>query len=136
MGGSVDTNAYQLSPVDTIIILLCLGCVLLLGFLTSWLRKYCNTPHLCSLAFRSGSTSDFFLSGRAMPWWTIGASLFASNIGAEHFVGQAGSASASGMPVGLYEWTAIYLLLMLGWIYAPIYLRCGLTTVPEYFEQR
>lgn len=40
------------------------------------------------------------------------------------------------MPIGLYEWTAVYLLLLLGWIYAPIYLRCGLTTVPEYFEQR
>lgn len=86
-----------------------------------------------------------------MAWWTIGASLFASNIGTEHFVGQAGSASgmrsisavlllmsllASGMPIGLYEWTAVYLLLLLGWIFAPIYLRCGLTTVPEFFEQR
>lgn len=83
-----------------------------------------------------------------MAWWAIGASLFASNIGTEHFVGQAGSAAGSilpvknssktaeGMPIGFYEWSAVYLLLLLGWVFGPVYLRCELTTVPQYFEQR
>ncbi|CAD7696856.1 unnamed protein product [Ostreobium quekettii] len=86
---------------------------------------------------RKGSVADnFFLAGRSMPWWIQAASLFASNIGTEHFVGQAGAAAAGGIAVGLYEWTAAYLLLLLGWFFAPVYLRCSLTTIPEFLEQR
>lgn len=86
---------------------------------------------------KAGDTAkDFFLSGRNMEWWVVGASLFASNIGSEHFVGQAGAAAANGIAVGLYEWTAIFLLLSLGWVFVPVYLRTELTTVPEWFEKR
>lgn len=93
--------------------------------------------------YNSGSNTqsqEYFLSGRSMPLWAVGASLFASNIGTEHFVGQAGSAAASGIAVGMYEWTAILLLLALGWVFAPSYLgyrgESPLTTVPEWFERR
>ncbi|GMH41514.1 hypothetical protein BSKO_09424 [Bryopsis sp. KO-2023] len=78
----------------------------------------------------------FFLAGRNMPWFICAASLFASNVGTEHFVGQAGGAASGGIAIGLYEWTAAYQLLMMGWIFAPVYLRCQLTTVPEFLEGR
>lgn len=78
----------------------------------------------------------FFLAGRNMPWFICAASLFASNIGTEHFVGLAGAGASGGIAVGLYEWTASYQLLMLGWIFAPVYLRCQLTTIPEFLEAR
>ncbi|GMH41228.1 hypothetical protein BSKO_09138 [Bryopsis sp. KO-2023] len=84
----------------------------------------------------SGGAERFFLAGRSMPWWIIGGSLFASNIGTEHFVGQAGTAASAGIAVGLYEWTAGYMILALGWIFAPVYLRCKLTTIPELLEHR
>lgn len=79
---------------------------------------------------------NFFLAGRNMPWYICAASLFASNIGTEHFVGLAGGAASGGIAIGLYEWTAAYELLMLGWIFAPVYLRCQLTTIPEFLEAR
>ncbi|CAD7705318.1 unnamed protein product [Ostreobium quekettii] len=84
----------------------------------------------------SGRADGFFLAGRAMPWWIIAASLFASNIGTEHFVGQAGAGAQHGMAVGLYDWMAAYLILALGWVFAPVYLRCKLTTIPEFLEAR
>lgn len=56
--------------------------------------------------------------------------------GTEHFVGQAGAGAKNGMAVALYEWTAAYLVLALGWIFAPVYLRCRLTTIPEFLEAR
>ncbi|GMH41065.1 hypothetical protein BSKO_08975 [Bryopsis sp. KO-2023] len=90
-----------------------------------------------TLQKRKGTESvGFFLAGRSMPWWIVAASLFASNIGTEHFVGQAGAAAAGGIAVGLYEWTAGYLLLVLGWVFAPVYLKCQLTSIPEYLEGR
>ncbi|CAM9715300.1 unnamed protein product, partial [Discosporangium mesarthrocarpum] len=78
----------------------------------------------------------FFLASRATTWWVVGASIFASNIGTENFIGQSGGAAASGMAIGLYEWTASYLLVLLGWFFAPVYLGCLLTTIPEYAELR
>jgi len=91
-------------------------------------------------ALRSPTTSDaaseFFLAGRSSSWWLIAASLVASNIGTEHFVGQAGAAAYSGVVLSLYEWLAAYLVLALGWFFAPVYLRVGLTTIPQLLEDR
>jgi SSS family solute:Na+ symporter len=78
----------------------------------------------------------FFLGGRDVPWFVMGASLFASNIGTEHFVGQSGAAAEDGMAVSLYEWFAAILLILLGWVFAPIYLKAGIITVPEFLETR
>jgi len=80
--------------------------------------------------------SHYFLAGRSMEWWAIGLSIFASNIGTEHFVGQAGAAAAAGIPVAIYEWTAGLLIFFLGWGLAPMYLGLDLMTVPEWFERR
>nr|XP_006822359.1 PREDICTED: sodium/glucose cotransporter 4-like [Saccoglossus kowalevskii] len=72
-----------------------------------------------------GTMQGYFLAGRAMLWWPVGASLFASNIGSEHFIGLAGTGAASGVAVGAYEFNAMFLLLMLGWVFLPVYMASG-----------
>jgi SSS family solute:Na+ symporter len=84
---------------------------------------------------REKDTADYFLAGRQATWFLIGASIFASNIGAEHLVGLAGSGAGSGMALGHYEMHS-YLALTLGWIFAPFYLRAGIFTTPEFLERR
>lgn len=85
---------------------------------------------------RKATADDYFVGARAMSWPLVGASMFASNIGTEHFVGQAGSAAAGGLAVGLYEWLSVYNILMLAYAFSPLYLRLELTTVSQYVEDR
>jgi SSS family solute:Na+ symporter len=85
----------------------------------------------------TGRTSaGYFLAGRNVGWFVIGASLFASNIGSEHLVGLAGSGAASGVAVGQFEILASLILLMLGWVFVPFYLKSGVFTMPEFLERR
>src|SRR6266545_875460 len=81
-------------------------------------------------------SSDYFLAGRDVGWLAVGASLFASNIGSEHLVGLAGTGAASGLAVGHFEWLACFMLLLLGWLFVPFYLRSGVYTMPEFLERR
>src|SRR2546421_4847939 len=81
-------------------------------------------------------SSDFFLASRDVGWLAVGASLFASNIGSEHLVGLAGTGAASGLAVGHFEWLASFILLLLGWLFVPFYLRSGVCTMPEFLERR
>src|SRR5437762_7220379 len=81
-------------------------------------------------------SSDYFLAGRDVGWLALGASLFASNIGSEHLVGLAGTGAASGLAVGHFEWLACFMLLLLGWLFVPFYLRSGVYTMPEFLERR
>src|SRR5687768_6751379 len=81
-------------------------------------------------------SSDYFLAGRSVGWLAVGASLFASNIGSEHLVGLAGTGAASGLPVGHFELLASLILLLLGWLFVPFYLRSGVYTMPEFLERR
>ncbi|OWK60235.1 Sodium/glucose cotransporter 1 [Lonchura striata] len=83
-----------------------------------------------------GTVGGFFLAGRSMVWWPIGASLFASNIGSGHFVGIAGTAAAGGIAIGGYEWNALIFVVVLGWIFVPIYIKAGVVTMPEYLRKR
>ncbi|XP_030075059.1 sodium/glucose cotransporter 1 [Microcaecilia unicolor] len=83
-----------------------------------------------------GTVGGFFLAGRSMVWWPIGASLFASNIGSGHFVGLAGTASAGGIVIGGFEWNALIVVVILGWIFVPIYVKAGVVTMPEYLKKR
>ena len=80
--------------------------------------------------------SDYFLAGRNIGWFTVGISIFATNISSEHFIGLAGSGSTRGLAVGQIELMAIFTLIFLGWILAPIYLKSGVVTVPEFLEKR
>lgn len=80
-------------------------------------------------------TEDYFLAGRNVGWFIIGASIFASNIGSEHLVGLAGAGAESGMPLAHYELHA-WIVLLLGWVFLPFYARSGVFTMPEFLEKR
>ena len=82
------------------------------------------------------TSSGYFLAGRNVGWFVIGASLFASNIGSEHLVGLAGTGAASGVAVGQFEILAGLILLLLGWVFVPFYLKSGVFTMPEFLERR
>lgn len=82
------------------------------------------------------TSSGYFLAGRNIGWFIIGASLFASNIGSEHLVGLAGTGAASGVAVGQFEILAGFMLLILGWLFVPFYLKSGVFTMPEFLERR
>ncbi|XP_074640673.1 sodium/glucose cotransporter 4-like isoform X2 [Tubulanus polymorphus] len=83
-----------------------------------------------------GSVGGYFLAGRNMHWMLVGGSLFASNIGSGHFVGLAGSGAASGIGIAVFELNAIFILLLLGWIFVPVYIAAGVFTMPEYLRKR
>src|SRR5207247_423221 len=76
------------------------------------------------------------LASRDVAWFAVGASLFASNIGSEHLVGLAGTGAGSGLAVGRFEWLACLILLLLGWLFVPYYLKSGVYTMPEFLEKR
>ncbi|MGA2034224.1 MAG: sodium:solute symporter [Thermoguttaceae bacterium] len=81
------------------------------------------------------TAADYFLAGRNLGWWVIGASIFASNIGSEHVVGLAGSGSKDGVAMAHYELHA-WCLLMLAWVFVPFYARSLVFTMPEFLERR
>nr|XP_034302667.1 sodium/myo-inositol cotransporter 2 isoform X2 [Crassostrea gigas] len=83
-----------------------------------------------------GSAGGYFLAGRSMHWIPVGASLFASNIGSIHFVGLAGSGAATGIVIALYELNALYILMLLGYLFLPVYIASGVYTMPEYLKCR
>ncbi len=87
-------------------------------------------------ARKERTSTDYFLASRDVAWWAIGASLFSSNIGSEHFIGLAGTGAASGMAVGHFEWLASIIVLILGWVFVPFYLRSNVYTMPEFLERR
>ncbi|HZU32479.1 MAG TPA: sodium:solute symporter [Candidatus Angelobacter sp.] len=82
------------------------------------------------------TSTDYFLAGRNVGWFAIGASLFVSNISTEHFIGLAGSGASSGLAVGHFEWLACFMLLILGWVFVPFYRRSNVFTMPEFLERR
>lgn len=84
---------------------------------------------------KNKNTEDYFLAGRNVGWFVIGASIFASNIGSEHVVGLAGTGAESGMPMAHYELHA-WIVLLLGWFFLPFYFRSNVFTMPEFLEKR
>lgn len=81
------------------------------------------------------NTEDYFLAGRNLGWFVVGASIFASNIGSEHIVGLAGAGAGGKMPMLIYELHA-WLVITLGWVFLPFYIRSGVFTMPEFLERR
>jgi SSS family solute:Na+ symporter len=81
------------------------------------------------------TAADYFLAGRNLGWWIIGASIFASNIGSEHIVGLAGSGASDGVALAHYELHA-WCLLVLAWLFVPFYMRSMVFTMPEFLERR
>ncbi|KAM4722925.1 sodium/glucose cotransporter 4 [Rhinophrynus dorsalis] len=89
-----------------------------------------------SIRASRGTVGGYFLAGRSMTWWPIGASLMSSNVGSGLFVGMAGSGAAGGLAVGGFEWNASWVLVALGWIFVPVYIASGVVTMPEYLKKR
>jgi SSS family solute:Na+ symporter len=81
------------------------------------------------------SSTQYFLAGRHVGWFVIGASIFASNIGSEHLVGLAGTGAKTGVAMGHYELHA-WCILLLGWVFVPFYMRSKVFTMPEFLEKR
>ncbi len=84
---------------------------------------------------RQDNPTDYFLAGRHLGWFIVGASIFASNIGSEHLVGLAGSGATDGVAMAHYELHA-WCLLVLGWVMVPFYMRSKVFTMPEFLERR
>ena len=84
---------------------------------------------------KEDNTEDYFLAGRNIGWFVVGASIFASNIGSEHVVGLAGTGASNKLPLLIYEIHA-WVVLMLGWVFLPFYARSGVFTMPEFLEKR
>ena len=110
-----------LSPLDWFTIALYFA--LLLGVAWWVVRKSRDTA------------ADYFLAGRNLGWWLVGASIFASNIGSEHVVGLAGSGATDGVALAHYELHA-WCLLVLAWVFVPFYMRSMVFTMPEFLERR
>jgi SSS family solute:Na+ symporter len=115
------SSSSTLTPLDWLAIALYFG--LLLGVATWVVRKNKDTA------------ADYFLAGRNLGWWVIGASIFASNIGSEHIVGLAGSGASDGVALAHYELHA-WCLLVLAWVFVPFYSRALVFTMPEFLERR
>ena len=84
---------------------------------------------------KNETSEEYFLAGRNIGWFVIGASIFASNIGSEHVVGLAGTGAESGVPLAHYELHA-WIVLLLGWFFLPFYMRSNAFTMPEFLEKR
>lgn len=82
------------------------------------------------------TAEDYFLAGKTLPWWAIGASLIAANISAEQFIGMSGSGFAVGLAIASYEWMSAITLIIVGKYFLPIFIKQGLYTIPEFIEKR
>ncbi len=111
----------NLAPVDLAIIAVYFVIVFAIGF---------------HFARKERTSTDYFLASRDVGWFFIGASLFVSNISTEHFIGLSGTGASSGLAVGHFEWLACIILLILGWVFVPFYLRTNVFTMPEFLERR
>ncbi|XP_053407385.1 sodium/glucose cotransporter 4-like [Mercenaria mercenaria] len=109
--------------VDILTTVLYFVFVLAVGLWSIWRRK-------------KGNVEGYFLAGRAMPWFAVGASIFGSNIGSEHFIGLAGSGAAAGIVFVLFEWIPALLIQVLSWFFLPVFISAGVYTLPEYMQKR
>jgi solute:Na+ symporter, SSS family len=82
------------------------------------------------------SAEDYFLAGKSLPFWAIGASLIAANISAEQFIGMSGSGFAIGLAIASYEWMGALTLIIVAKFFLPVFIRQGLFTIPEFIEKR
>ncbi|XP_072036897.1 sodium/myo-inositol cotransporter 2-like [Amphiura filiformis] len=116
--------AYDgMHPADIAIIVLYFVFVIFVGLLSMYKSHRSNAQ-------------GYFLAGRSMLWFPVGASLFASNIGTGHFIGLAGTGATSGIAVGAYEIMSVFALVFLGWVFLPVYVSAGVYTMPEYLKKR
>ncbi|NBC64740.1 MAG: sodium/glucose cotransporter, partial [Bacteroidetes bacterium] len=82
------------------------------------------------------NATDYFLAGKSLPWWAIGASLIAANISAEQIIGMSGSGFAVGLAIASYEWMGAVTLIVVGKYFLPIFIEKEIFTIPEFVEKR
>jgi solute:Na+ symporter, SSS family len=82
------------------------------------------------------NSQDYFLASKALPWWAVGASLIASNISAEQFIGMSGSGFALGLAISTYEWMAAVTLIVVAVFFLPVYMKKGIYTMPGFLLDR
>jgi solute:Na+ symporter, SSS family len=99
-------------------------------------RKIAINPFVATADQVPANESQFFLAGRNLGWFAIGASLFASNIGSEHLIGLSGAGASSGLAVAQFEILACFILIALGHVFAPTYIKQKISTMPEFLERR
>src|SRR6059036_2949823 len=121
LASSVAVTHRNLATIDLVIIGVYFLLVFCIGFY---------------FARKERTSTDYFLASRDIGWFFIGASLFVSNISTEHFIGLSGTGASSGLAVGHFEWLACLILLILGWVFVPFYLRSNVFTIPEFLERR
>jgi len=114
----------SISLLDIFIILSYFGIIL-------WIAQWASKSKS-----ESGGAVDYFLAGKNSGWLVIGASLFASNIGSEIILGVSGAGARGNMPMANFEIIASLVLILLGWVFVPFYLRTGVFTMPEFLEKR
>jgi SSS family solute:Na+ symporter len=117
-----------LASLDFVIV----GAYFALVFLVAWYATWKDRQKVETLS----ASADYFLAGRHTPWFVIGASLFASNIGSEHLIGLSGSGARGDLAAAQFEMLAVLILILLGWVFAPFYIRSGVFTMPEFLEKR
>lgn len=111
--------------IDTIIFIL--YCLLIIG-IGLWVSR--------DKEGHQKNAEDYFLAGKSLPWWAIGASLIAANISAEQIIGMSGSGFAVGLAIASYEWMAAVTLIIVGKYFLPIFIEKEIFTIPEFVEQR
>ncbi len=108
--------------------------------MSSWyiLSSYPCTACTSIQRRKKGTTDskDFFLAEGSLTWWAIGASLIASNISAEHFIGMSGSGFALGLAISTYEWMAAATLIIVAVFFIPLYLKNRIYTMPQFLAKR
>lgn len=111
--------------IDIIVVAIYLLIIIALGL---WVSRKKNG--------KEKSAEDYFLAGKSLPWWAIGASLIAANISAEQFIGMSGSGFAGGFAVASYELMAALTLIIVAKFFLPIFIKQGIYTIPEFVERR
>lgn len=115
----------NLSPLDFIIFIGYCILIIVIGILVSREKKG-----------HTKNSTDYFLASKSLPWWAIGASLIASNISAEQFIGMSGSGYAIGLGIASYEFMAAVTLLLVAKFFLPIYIKEGIFTMPQFLKLR
>src|SRR6201990_1086169 len=115
----------KLQTQDYIVFLIYFVIVAAYGYWIYWKKKKAVTD-----------SKDFFLAEGSLTWWAIGASLIASNISAEQFIGMSGSGFKMGLAISTYEWMAAATLVIVATFFIPVYLKNKIYTMPQFLNQR
>lgn len=118
----MDTSAHGLATLDYAIFAFYVVVIISVGLIVSRKNKE--------------STEGYFLAGKSIPWWAVGASLIAANISAEQFIGMSGSGFAIGLGIASYEFMAAITLIIVAKYFLPIFIEKGIYTIPQFVEQR